>query len=59
MNPALLPLIALQGDLKVYLMREMDEAAAHSLAADILDIVAKSPVIKPKLAAAYAELNAS
>lgn len=58
MNPDLLPLLHLQGDLKVALLQYgLSQERAHDLAGKLLDLIAKSLAIKPNVAAAYEALS--
>lgn len=46
MNQTLLDLLSLQGEIKVRLMRAgLSQDVAHETAADLLDYIARSPVV--------------
>jgi hypothetical protein len=57
-TPALSALLVLQGDIKVHLISQgLSQECANAAAADLLDIVARSTVTRPEIAAAYAALG--
>jgi hypothetical protein len=59
MNPALLQLLSVQGEIKIRLMGALPQEAAHEIAADLLDYIARSPIVTPEHRAAYKALEQS
>ncbi len=58
LDPALWPLLHLQGDIEVYLMTSgLSQDNAHDYSATLLDMIAKSDAVKPSVRAAYTDLS--
>lgn len=58
MSKELLEMLALQGEIKVALMKAgIQQGVAHELAAELFDIIASSPVISEAHRAAYKALS--
>ncbi len=57
MNPKILQMLALQGDIKIRLIKAgLSQSAAHALAGEFIDAVLRSPVATEEYRKAYFEL---